>query len=64
MVAPRSQRVLAPRPPLCPCVLPEAEITVLLCNKSKVVANHAVAKGEFNEESVKAILADVAKILE
>ena len=42
---------------------PDAEVTVILAVGGKVVANHALEAGKLNDKAVKAILADVAKIL-
>ncbi|HUY33389.1 MAG TPA: hypothetical protein VMV69_11630 [Pirellulales bacterium] len=43
---------------------PKAEVTVILAVGGKVVANHALEAGKLNDKAVKAILADVPKILE
>ena len=43
---------------------PKAEITVLIYKGMKVKANHALAAGELNEKTIKAIIADTGKILE
>jgi hypothetical protein len=43
---------------------PKAEITVLIYRGLKVKANHALAAGELNEKTIKAIIADTGKILE
>jgi hypothetical protein len=43
---------------------PRAEVTVLLYSGLKVVSNHAFAPGKFDEKGVKAVMADVPKILE
>jgi hypothetical protein len=43
---------------------PDAETTVMLYTGLKVKANHALAEGKLDEDSVKAILADVPKLLE
>ncbi len=43
---------------------PKAEVTVILAVKGAVVANHAFNKGELNDKSIEAILADVPKLLE
>jgi hypothetical protein len=40
----------------------EADVTVVLYKRMKVVANHAFEKGELEERGVEKILADVAKI--
>jgi hypothetical protein len=42
---------------------PKAEVTVILAVGGKVVANHAFEAGKLDEKGVKAILADVPKIL-
>lgn len=42
---------------------PEADVTVILAAGGKVLANHALAEGELNDDAVKAILADVPKLL-
>jgi hypothetical protein len=42
---------------------PEADVTVILASNGKVVANHALAEGELNEESVKKIIDDLPKTL-
>jgi hypothetical protein len=41
----------------------EAEVTVLLYTKGKVVSNFAFKPGEFEEKHVKAIVAELPKIL-
>ena len=41
----------------------EAEVTVVLYTKLTVKANHAFKKGDLNDKSIEAIVADVAKIL-
>jgi hypothetical protein len=41
----------------------EAEMTVVLYTKLTVKANHAFKKGELNDKSIEAIVADLAKIL-
>ena len=41
----------------------KADVTVLICNKSSVVANYAFGKGELNKETLQKVLADVAKIV-
>jgi hypothetical protein len=41
----------------------EADITVVLYTKSKVVANHTYKKGGLNDKEIEKILADVPKIL-
>ncbi|MBY0527360.1 MAG: hypothetical protein K2R98_28450 [Gemmataceae bacterium] len=44
-------------------VAKEADITVVLYNDYKIVANHAFKKGELNDKAIEKILADVPKIL-
>jgi hypothetical protein len=44
-------------------VAKDADITVVLYNKHKVMANHAFKKGELNDKAIERILADVPKIL-
>jgi hypothetical protein len=44
-------------------VAKEADVTVVLYNKSKVIANHTYKKGSLNDKEVEKILADVPKIL-
>lgn len=44
-------------------VAKDADITVVLYNKRKIEANYAFKKGEFKEESISKILADLPKIL-
>lgn len=41
----------------------DAEVTVVLYNKSKVIANYTFKKGELNETAINKILADVPKIV-
>src|SRR5262249_38661371 len=41
----------------------EADVTVILYVKRKVVANHAFKKGELNANAIDAIMADLPKIL-
>ena len=41
----------------------EADVTVVLYERHKVQANHALAKGELTNQAIEAILADVPKIL-
>ena len=45
-------------------VAKDADITVVLYNNRKVVANYAFKKGELNDAAIKKIMADVPKILE
>lgn len=40
----------------------EAEVTIVLAKKGQVVATHACAAGEFNDEAAKAIIAQVEKL--
>jgi hypothetical protein len=44
-------------------VAKEAEITVVLYNRSVVQANHAFKRGEMNDRAIETILADLPKIL-
>ena len=44
-------------------VAKEADVTVVLYTKGKVKANYAFKKGEFHEEDIGKIVADVAKII-
>jgi hypothetical protein len=44
-------------------VAKDADVTVVLYNKQKVVANYAFKKGELNDKAIAKILADVPKIL-
>src|SRR5262249_34994860 len=41
----------------------DADVTVILYAKRKVVANHAFKKGELNAKAIDTIMADVPKIL-
>jgi hypothetical protein len=41
----------------------EAEVTVVLYTKLTVKANHAFKKGDLNDKTIEAIIADLAKIL-
>lgn len=41
----------------------DAELTVLMWNKSKVEVNHAFGQGEFNASKIDAIVSDSTKIL-
>jgi hypothetical protein len=45
-------------------VSPDAGVTVMLYNKLKVAANHALPAGKLDEKGIKAIIADTAKILQ
>jgi hypothetical protein len=45
-------------------VAKDADVTVVLYNKSKVIANYAFKKGELSEKAIEKIMADVPKILE
>ena len=45
-------------------ISPDAEVTVILAVKGKVVANRAYGSGQFSKKSIDTILADVPKILE
>ncbi|MEX2120919.1 MAG: hypothetical protein WD847_15115 [Pirellulales bacterium] len=44
-------------------ISPDATVTVILAAGGKVVANHAVGEDGLDEDSVKAILADVKKLV-
>ncbi len=44
-------------------IAPDADLTVLLYSHVEVKANHAFRKGEFTEQHIAAILADLSKIL-
>ncbi len=41
----------------------DAEVTVMMWNKSEVKANQAFAKGKFDKKAVEGVVADTAKIL-
>jgi hypothetical protein len=41
----------------------DADVTVVLYNKSKVIANYTFKKGELNSEKVNQIISDVSKIV-
>ncbi|HUE71907.1 MAG TPA: hypothetical protein VMP01_13560 [Pirellulaceae bacterium] len=41
----------------------EADVTVVLYERHKVQANHALTKGELTDKAIEAVLADVPKIL-
>jgi hypothetical protein len=41
----------------------EADVTVLLCRRGKVVVNHAFRTNELNEKSTKRILTDLSRII-
>ncbi|GAC1347010.1 MAG: hypothetical protein NVSMB14_09850 [Isosphaeraceae bacterium] len=41
----------------------DAEVTVMMWNQHEVKANHAFAKGELSADDVKAVVADLSKIL-
>lgn len=43
---------------------PKAEVTVMLYVGTKVKANHAFAEGKLDKAGIKAVIDDVAKILE
>src|SRR5476651_1554235 len=45
-------------------VAKEADITVVLYNQRKVIANYAFKKGDLNDAAIAKIMADVPKILE
>jgi len=42
---------------------PDAEVTVIIANKTKVIASHGFAKGQFNADAVKAVLTDVENVV-
>ena len=42
----------------------DAEVTVMLWKKTKVVANHAFKAGELHKKQIEAIIKDIPKILE
>jgi hypothetical protein len=42
----------------------DADVTIMMWKGLEVKVNHAFKKGELNEEKVKAVMADTAKILE
>ena len=44
-------------------VAKEADVTVVLYNKRKVMANHAFQKGQLNAAAIEKVLADIPKIL-
>ncbi len=44
-------------------ISPQADITVLVYRGGKVAANHALSAGQLDDEAIKSILADTAKIL-
>lgn len=44
-------------------ISPDAEVTVLIYKGGVVAANHALAKGALNKDSIKKIIADTATIL-
>ena len=43
---------------------PEAEVTVIIAEGGKVVANHAVGPAGLNDDEIKEILDDVAKVVQ
>lgn len=45
-------------------ISPDAEVTVILAVKGKVVANRAYGSGQFSKKSVDTILSDVPKLLQ
>jgi hypothetical protein len=45
-------------------ISPDAEVTVILAVKGKVVANRAFGNGQFSKKSVDTILSDVPKLLQ
>ena len=42
----------------------DADVTVMMWNKSEVKANTALAKGQLNDSAIQSIIADTGKILE
>lgn len=42
----------------------DAEVTVMMWKGSKVIVNHAFAKGELTDDKVKTIVADLPKVLD
>jgi hypothetical protein len=44
-------------------VAKDAEVTVILYNQRKVMANHVFKKGELKDKDIEAIMADIPKIL-
>ena len=42
---------------------PKADVTVLIYNKGKIEANHAIAAGKLDKKAIQAIIADTDKIL-
>lgn len=43
---------------------PEVDLTIIVAANSQVAASHAVAKGSLNEETIKAVLADIQKLVQ
>jgi len=41
----------------------EADVTVIVYDRYKVEANHAIRKGELNDRAIETILADVSKVV-
>jgi hypothetical protein len=41
----------------------DADVTVIMYNKHTVHANHAFKKGELNEKTIDAVVADIKKII-
>jgi len=42
---------------------PDADVTIIMASGGKVLANHALEKGKLDDEAVKAVLADLPKLL-
>jgi hypothetical protein len=55
--------VMGPGEPKHYKLSPAADVTVLLCRRSKVEANHAFRPGQFDEKAVGAIMRDVSRIV-
>jgi hypothetical protein len=59
VVAPKDQ----PNGPESYKLDPKADVTILICVKGEVAANHALPAGGLDEKTAKQIIADTAKIL-
>ena len=59
VVAPKDQ----PNGPESYKLDPKADITILICVKGEVAANHALPAGGLDEKTAKQIIADTAKVL-
>jgi hypothetical protein len=59
VVAPKDQ----PNGPESYKLDPKADVTVLICVKGEVAANHALTANDLNEKTARQIIADTAKIL-